>query len=94
MKDMVITLQGTAEQLIQRLVAQGAFPSAESAVSSLLLRSAVMFPTIGENSSRLPDEPVAFDEQFDIPDFPHGGEAKVVESRLATLPRLPDPIFD
>ena len=50
MKDMVITLQGTAEQLIQRLVAQGAFPSAESAVSSLLLRSAVMFPTIGENS--------------------------------------------
>jgi hypothetical protein len=94
MEDMVITLQGTAEQLIQRLVAQGAFPSAESAVSSLLLRSAVMFPTIGENSSRLPDEPVAFDEQFDIPDFPHSGEAKVVEARLANLPRLPDPIFD
>ena len=60
MKDMVITLQGTAEQLIQRLVAQGAFPSAESAVSSL----------------------------------PHSGEAKVVKARLATLPRLPDPIFD
>jgi hypothetical protein len=94
MTGMVITLQGTAEQLIQRLVAQGAFPSAESAVSSLLLRSAVMFPTIGEISSRLPDEQVAFDEQFDIPDFPYSGEVKVVKARLATLPRLPDPIFD
>ncbi len=94
MEDLVITLHGNAEQLIQRLVAQGTFPSAESAVSSLLLRSAVMFPTIGGDSSHLPDEPVAFDEQFDIPDFPHSGEAKVVEARFATLPRLPDPISD
>ena len=91
---MVINLHGHAEQLIQRLVAQGAFPSAESAVSSLLLRSAMMFPSLIGNSPRLPDEPVAFDEPIDIPDFPHSGESKVVEAHLATLQRLPDPIFD
>ena len=75
---MDITLHGTAKQLIQRLVAQGAFPSAESAVNSLLLRSAELFPGISGISLRLPDEPFAFDEQFDITNFPHRGESQRV----------------
>lgn len=91
---MDITLHGAAKQLIQRLVAQGTFPSAETAVNSLLMRSAELFPGISGISSGLPDEPVAIDEQNDIPHFPRYGPSTVIEPRLSTLPRLPDPIFD
>ena len=91
---MDITLHGAAKQLIQRLVAQGVYPNAESAVNSLLLRTAVLIPSTNGTSLRLPNLPVAFDEQFDIPDFPRTGKPQVVEVRLSTLPRLPDRVFD
>jgi len=91
---MDITLQGNVEQLIQRLVQQGSFPSAEAAVSSLIMNSLKSLTNDVDKSIRLPDLPVAFDESFVVPDLPYSSPSVVVQARIANTPRLPDPIFD
>ena len=91
---MDITLQGNVEQLIQRLVQQGSFPSAEAAVSSLIMNSLKSLTNDADKSIRLPDLPVAFDESFVVPDLPYSSPSVVVQARIVNTPRLPDPIFD
>jgi hypothetical protein len=91
---MEITLHGTVEQLIQRLVQQGSFPNAEAAVSSLLMNSLESLTNDVDKSIRLPDLPVAFDESFVVPDLPYSSPSVVVQARIVNTPRLPDPIFD
>ena len=91
---MDITLQGNVEQLIQRLVQQGSFPSAEAAVSSLIMNSLKSLTNDVDKSIRLTDLPVAFDESFVVPDLPYSSPSVVVQARIANTPRLPDPIFD
>lgn len=91
---MDITLQGNVEQLIQRLVQQGSFPSAEAAVSSLIMNSLKSLTNDVDKSIRLPDLPVAFDESFAVPDLPYSSPSVVVQARIVNTPRLPDPIFD
>ena len=91
---MDITLHGAVEQFIQRMVQQGSFPNAEAAVSSLLMQSAEAFTNEALTLMRLPDPPVAFEEQFEVPDFPYCGDSSIVKPSITTMPRLPDPVFD
>lgn len=82
---MNITLQGNGELYVKRLVDSGAFPSAESAVNSLVAQ----LSTIDGVPARLPSPIGEIDEQPTIPDFPRGVGVPIV-LRQGSVPRLPD----
>ena len=82
---MKVTLHGNVELYVKRLVDSGAFPSAESAVNSLVAQLA----TNNGVPPRLPNPIGEIEEQPTIPDFPRGVGVSVV-IRQASTPRLPD----
>ena len=82
---MNITLHGNVELYVKRLVDSGAFPSAESAVNSLVAQ----LSTIDDVPARLPSPIGEIDEQPTIPDFPRGVGVPIV-LRQGSVPRLPD----
>ena len=81
---MNVTLHGHVELYVKQLVDSGAFPSAESAVNSLVAQMATSngvpprLPRIGD-----------LEEQPKIPDFPRGVGVPVVLRKVSN-PRLPD----
>ncbi len=86
---MEVTLHGHAEILIKQLVAQGIYPSADSAVNSLVARFA---SRDSGQQLRLPDPIVEADTQSPFPDIPRGiGERIVVaESKSSRYPEFID----
>ena len=82
---MNITLHANVELYVRRLVDSGAFPSAESAVNSLVAQMA----TGNGVPPRLPSPIGDVEEQPTIPDFPRGVGVPVV-LRKASTPRFPD----
>ena len=82
---MNITLHANVELYVKRLVDSGAFPSAESAVNSLVAQMATRYGV----PPRLPSPIEDVEEQPAIPDFPRGVGVPVV-LRKASTPRLPD----
>lgn len=67
---MEVTIDGKAEMIVKKLVELGKFPSADSAVSEVILRT-FWDPDKLLTQSTLPDPPIAFDEQLQVPDFPY-----------------------
>lgn len=82
---MNITLHANVELYVKQLVDSGAFPSAESAVNSLVAQ----LVTKNGVTPRLPSPIGEIEEQPTIPDFPRGVGVSVVLRQAAT-PRLPD----
>ncbi len=84
---MNVTLYKNVELYVNRLVDSGAFPSAESAVNSLVSQLA-----ISHGSSQPPRSPSPIgeiEEQPAFPDFPRGVGVSIVLRQATTL-RLPD----
>ena len=68
---MKVTINGKAEMIVKKLVELGRFPSADSAVNDIILRT---FSDLSDKvlaTPTLPDPPIAFDEQLQVPDFPY-----------------------
>ena len=82
---MNITLHENVELYVKRLVDSGAFPSAESAVNSLVAQMA----TSNGIPPRFPSPIGDAEEQPTIPDFPRGVGVPVV-LRKSSTPRLAD----
>ena len=88
---MEVTINGNAETIVKKLVELGRFPSADSAVNEVILRT---FSNLSEQvlaQSTLPDPPIAFDEQLQVPDFPYRVRQQVGVVAVAGH-RLPDPM--
>lgn len=88
---MEVTLNGNAELIVKKLVELGRFPSADSAVNEVILRTFLDFSDQVLAQSTLPDAPIAFDEQLLLPDFPYRVRQPMGEIAVAGH-RLPDPM--
>jgi Arc/MetJ-type ribon-helix-helix transcriptional regulator len=88
---MEVTINGNAEMIVKKLVELGRFPSADSAVNEVILRT---FSDLSDQllaQSTLLDPPIAFDEQVQVPDFPYRTRQLVAVVTVASH-RLPDPM--
>ncbi len=88
---MEVTINGNAEMIVKKLVELGRFPSADSAVNEVILRT---FSNLSEQvlaQSTLPDPAIAFDEQLQVPDFPYRARQPVAVVTVVGN-RLPDPM--
>jgi hypothetical protein len=88
---MKVTINGKAEIIVKKLVELGRFPSADSAVNEVILRTFWDLSDQVLAQSTLPDPPIAFDEQFQVPDFPYRVRQPVAVVTVAGH-RLPDPM--
>ena len=88
---MEVTINGNAETIVKKLVELGRFPSADSAVNEVILRT---FSDLSDQvlaESNLPDPPIAFDEQLQVPSFLYRARQPVATVTIAGK-RLPDPV--
>lgn len=85
--EMNVTLHENVELYVKRLVDSGAFPSAESAVNSLVAQLATSHGSL--QPLRYPGPIGEIDEQPEIPVFPRGVGVSIV-LRHASTARLPD----
>ena len=88
---MEVNIDGNAEIIVRKLVELGRFPSAESAVNSVILRTYSDLTTQFVSQSVLPDPPASFEEDFQIPDFPYRF-SELVKARRIEGHLLPDPL--
>ena len=76
---------------LKKLVELGRFPSADSAVNEVILRT---FSDLSDRvlaQSTLPDAPIAFDDQLQQPNFPYRTRQPLATVTIAGQ-RLPDPM--
>jgi|GEM_PF-5459521 len=88
---MEVNINGNAEMIVRRLVEIGRFPSADSAVNSVILRTFSDLTSEVVTGGLLPDPPVSFEEEFQIMDIPLRYSEPVV-ARCIEGHLLPDPV--
>ena len=69
----------------------GRFPSADSAVNEVILRTFSDLSDQVPAQSNLPDPPIAFDEHLQVPNFPYRTRQPLATVTIAGQ-RLPDPM--
>ena len=86
---MEVTIHGDAETILKQLIERGEYPSADSAVNSLIVRVYANDSKTLDGPGRVPDPPIAIDEPFYIPEIPRKSATSVPVIE-ATERRLPD----